>query len=185
MIRRGTCHVSRMMARGRRRFPAVRADGRRSQQTSVLATQLSSKVPRRRGRRGPGISIIPARVREARAERGLSLAELAGTEVSRAFIHQLEQGLARPSLEILELIAERTGKPVDFFTSGEVASPHVASDLPGDVMALAKRLERAITTLQASEANREAFRLLVSNLRHGARLLSAVIREQQPPDPDP
>src|SRR6266568_4101968 len=74
---------------------------------------------RRRGRRGPGISIVPGRVRQARVDSGLSLADLAGAEVSRAFIHQLEQGLARPSLQVLELIAQRTGRSIAFFTSGE------------------------------------------------------------------
>jgi len=131
----------------------------------------------RRGRRGPGVPIIPSRVREARTERGLSLADLAGTEVSRAFIHQLEQGLARPSLQILELVAQRTGKAVSYFTGGEV--PHPAGpDLSSDLVATSKRLERLASTMELTEANREAFRMVVSNLRHGARLITAVTQER-------
>lgn len=123
------------------------------------------------------MTIIPGRVREARTERGLSLADLAGTEVSRAFIHQVEQGLARPSVPILEMIARRTGKPVDFFIPGTNALASPLSDLANDLVAMSKRLERLANTLNLSEANREAFRIVVTNLRHGARLIIAVRRE--------
>jgi transcriptional regulator with XRE-family HTH domain len=132
----------------------------------------------RRGRRGPGVPIIPSRVRQARTERGLSLADLAGTEVSRAFIHQLEQGLARPSLEVLELIAQRTGRSVNYFTGGEVQPP-AGPDLSSDLVATSKRLERLASTMELSESNREAFRMVVNNLRHGARLIAAVTQERK------
>ncbi|HEY7199389.1 MAG TPA: helix-turn-helix transcriptional regulator [Candidatus Dormibacteraeota bacterium] len=145
----------------------------------------------RRGRRGPGIPIIPSRVRLARTERGLSLADLAGSEVSRAFIHQLEQGLARPSLEILELIAQRTGKSVSYFTHGDLDVTGVP-DLSSDLVATSKRLERLASTLDLTDANREAFRMVVNTLRHGARLITAVTHERrgrdhgaQPKSPSP
>lgn len=130
----------------------------------------------RRGRRGPGIPIIPSRVRQARIDRGLSLADLAGTDVSRAFIHQLEQGLARPSLPVLELIAQRTGRAVSFFTHGELQAAGMP-DLSSDLVATSKRVERLASTLELSEANREAFRMVVSTMRHGARLITAVTHE--------
>lgn len=131
----------------------------------------------RRGRRGPGVPIIPSRVRQARIERGLSLADLAGAEVSRAFIHQLEQGLARPSLEILELIAQRTGRAVTYFTGGELHHP-VGPDLSSDLVAASKRVERLASTLDLTETNREAFRMVINNLRHGARFITAVTQER-------
>jgi len=123
--------------------------------------------------------VIPSRIREARIERGLSLADLAGGEVSRAFIHQLEQGLARPSIQVLEMIASRTGKSVSYFTSGLEPPPITGTDLPGELVAMSKRLERLASTLDLSEANREAFRLVVNSLRHGARLVAAVMRERE------
>jgi len=144
---------------------------------------------KRRGRRGPGVPIIPGRVRQARLERGLSLAELAGDDVSRAFIHQLEQGLARPSRPVLEMIAERTGKPIDFFTSGpEAERAGTAPDLANELMSLSRRLERLAATLELSEASREGVRIVISALRHGARLLTAALHERErargsiPPD---
>jgi transcriptional regulator with XRE-family HTH domain len=139
---------------------------------------------RRRGRRGPGVPIIPSRVRQARTERGLSLADLAGGEVSRAFIHQLEQGLARPSLQILELIALRTGKSVSFFTNSDLL-PSAGPDLSTDLVATSKRLERLASTLELSEANREAFRMIINCLRHGARLITAVTHERRARRTDP
>jgi transcriptional regulator with XRE-family HTH domain len=147
------------------------------------ASALSPPAPEvadvtRRGRRGPGVPIIPSRIRQARVERGLSLADLAGTEVSRAFIHQLEQGLARPSLQILELIAQRTGRSVNYFTSGEV-QPAAGPDLSSDLVATSKRLERLASTMELTESNREAFRMVVNNLRHGARLIAAVTQERK------
>ena len=134
---------------------------------------------RRRGRRGPGVPIIPSRVREARTERGLSLAGLAGTEVSRAFIHQLEQGLARPSLQVLEMIARRTGKSVSYFMTGTEGQQSSHFDLVGELVAMSKRLERLARTLDLNEVNREAFRIVVNNLRHGARLIAAARRAHE------
>jgi tetratricopeptide (TPR) repeat protein len=69
----------------------------------------------RRRRRLKGVEIRPAAVREARQEAGLSLAGVAGSEITRAAIHLIETGRARPSMPTLELIARRTGKPVNFF----------------------------------------------------------------------
>jgi transcriptional regulator with XRE-family HTH domain len=144
---------------------------------AAAPTQDAADVTRR-GRRGPGVPIIPSRVRQARIDTGLSLADLAGAEVSRAFIHQLEQGLARPSLQVLELIAQRTGRSVSYFTSGEV-QPAAGPDLSSDLVATSKRLERLASTMELSESNREAFRMVVNNLRHGARLIAAITQERK------
>src|SRR5439155_19787729 len=62
-----------------------------------------------------GVEIRDGSVREARLESGLSLAQVAGREISRAAIHLIETGRSRPSMPTLELIARRTGKPLSFF----------------------------------------------------------------------
>jgi tetratricopeptide (TPR) repeat protein/DNA-binding XRE family transcriptional regulator len=73
----------------------------------------------RSGRRRPkGITIRPDAVREARLEKGLSLADVAGGDVTRAAIHLVETGKMRPSMRTLELIARRTGRPVSYFMTG-------------------------------------------------------------------
>ena len=70
----------------------------------------------RRGRRR-GVEIKPGTVKQARSEAGLSLAQVAGGEVSRTAIYFVETGKAKPSMETLKLIAERTGRPLDYFLS--------------------------------------------------------------------
>ena len=73
--------------------------------------------PKHSGRRGRrhGVEIRPGSVKQARAEAGLSLAQVANGVVSRTAIYFVETGRAKPSIETLKLIAERTGRPIDFF----------------------------------------------------------------------
>lgn len=62
-------------------------------------------------------------MREARLEAGLTLQQVAEGEVSRAAIHLIETGKARPSMKTLEHIARRTGKPIPFFLTESGRSP--------------------------------------------------------------
>jgi len=70
-------------------------------------------------RRLPGLRVRPGAVKQARSEAGLSLAGVARTDLSRTAIFLIETGKSNPTLPTLELIAERTGKPVDFFLDDE------------------------------------------------------------------
>ena len=74
----------------------------------------------RLGRRR-GIDVVPGSVKQARQEAGLTLAEVAGDEVTRVAIWYVEQGRTRPSMDTLRLIAARTEKPLGFFTSDRAA----------------------------------------------------------------
>lgn len=72
-------------------------------------------------------SVTPAatlgeRLRAARHERGLSQAQLAGDELTKGFISQVESGLVRPSLRSLQVIATRLGKSLDYFLGDQVIS---------------------------------------------------------------
>ena len=70
-------------------------------------------VKRTAGRPRPaGVDVSPEAVRRARTEAGLTLAELARGHVTRGAIHLIETGKARPSMATLQLISERTGKPI-------------------------------------------------------------------------
>ena len=75
-----------------------------------------AKASGRRGRRR-GVAIKPGTVKQARSDAGLSLAQVAGSEISRTAIYFVETGKAKPSMETLKLIAERTGRPLDYFLS--------------------------------------------------------------------
>lgn len=59
------------------------------------------------------------RIRAARRERGLSQSTLAGEELTKGFISQVESGLVRPSLRSLQILANRLGKPLDYFLGDE------------------------------------------------------------------
>lgn len=65
------------------------------------------------------MEIRPGAVREARLEAGLSLADVADGQLTRAAIHLIEAGRSRPSMPTLELIARQTGKPINFFLAGD------------------------------------------------------------------
>lgn len=66
-----------------------------------------------------GIEVKPGSVRQARMEAGLSLAGVAGQDLTRAAIHLIETGKSRPSMPTLELISRRTGKPLSYFLAPE------------------------------------------------------------------
>ena len=62
------------------------------------------------------------RIRRLRAERGLSLAGVAGEDFSRAFLNQVEHGRSRPSTRVLRVIASRLGTHVDYLLGGTSAA---------------------------------------------------------------
>jgi tetratricopeptide (TPR) repeat protein/DNA-binding XRE family transcriptional regulator len=95
----------------------------------------------RRRRRGPGLEVDHEAIRRARLEAGLSLSEVAGTELSRASVHRVERGLARPSMATLRLIAQRLGaRAEDFLRTGHEA--RAAGGLTDEEAILVARVER-------------------------------------------
>ncbi|TMD52426.1 MAG: tetratricopeptide repeat protein [Chloroflexi bacterium] len=74
-------------------------------------------------RRLPGLRVRPGAVKRARAEAGLSLAGVARGDLSRTAIFLIETEKSNPTLPTLELIADRTGKPLDYFLDDEVPVP--------------------------------------------------------------
>src|SRR3954463_16587100 len=58
-------------------------------------------------------TVLGARIRAARTQRGLSVGDLAGAaQVSRSLISQIERGVATPSIETLPRLASAIGVPV-------------------------------------------------------------------------
>lgn len=68
-------------------------------------------------------------VRQARLEAGLSLQKLARGHVSRQAVQQVEAGKIRPSLRVLRLIADATGKPLSYFLDAQAPEIHEQSVL--------------------------------------------------------
>lgn len=80
-------------------------------------------------------------IRRARLAAGLSLSDVAGTELSRASVHRVEKGLARPSMATLRLIAERLGAMVeDFQLTGAPPEARAVTDEESLHLARVERL---------------------------------------------
>jgi transcriptional regulator with XRE-family HTH domain len=60
------------------------------------------------------------RIRRLRHERGMTLAQVAGQDFTRAFLNQVEMGRSMPSTRLLRVIASRLGAPVDYLVDGSV-----------------------------------------------------------------
>lgn len=132
-----------------------------------------------RGAPGSGISVEPSRVRQARVEAGLSLADLAGGEVSRTFIHFVETGRSRPSRRVLELIARRTGKPVRYFVRArrKESVRSESSKLGSELSAVAASVEQFVKRNRLTKSQREAM-LLVEVALHQAAALARSIKTE-------
>lgn len=63
------------------------------------------------------------RLKRAREEAGLTQLALCGDTVTRNMLSQIENGAAHPSLETLQALAQRLGKPVSYFLGEETAPP--------------------------------------------------------------
>jgi transcriptional regulator with XRE-family HTH domain len=125
--------------------------------------------------------VDPSRVRQARLEQGLSLAQVAGTEVSRVFIHQVEKGQARPSRRVLALIARRTHKPISFFIPTNMSAFKTRLDLPAELSRAGAQIRRFIAETALTVPEREAMKLVQLTLRHGARLARSIESEAERP----
>lgn len=65
------------------------------------------------------------KLRQARQEAGLSQRQLCGEIITRNMLSQIEHGTARPSMDTLQALAARLGKPVSFFLEEKaVMSPN-------------------------------------------------------------
>src|ERR1043166_7381796 len=114
----------------------------------------ASAPARRRGRRR-GIEIRPGSVKEARRESGLSLGQIARSDLSRTAIYFVETGKAKPSMETLRLIADRTNKPLEFFL-GEAGMANT------DPEAAVTEIERLLATGEPAGAAEAAERLIAA-----------------------
>jgi transcriptional regulator with XRE-family HTH domain len=139
------------------------------------SVQISSQGTSRRH----GVAVIPERVRQARLEAGLTLAELADGKVSRTAIHLIETGRNRPTLDTLAHIAARTGRPIGYFlgTRSETATPdpqevsrRAADQLRQASWALGQVLQQPGLTV----SERSALTGLLVNVRMGIRLIDAI-----------
>jgi tetratricopeptide (TPR) repeat protein len=96
--------------------------------------------------RGPrvGIHVDPAALRQARVNAGLSLAQVAGTDLTRQAVHLIESGKVRPTMRSLRIIAQRLGVA----ESSLLAPPEPKSDEEAvtELRRLCQRYEFSLAT---------------------------------------
>ena len=131
-------------------------------------------------RRGPGLAVDPKRVRLARLEAGLSLSGVAGNEVSRTFIHQIERGLSRPSLDVLKLIARRTGKPLDYFVPDSKSRHITHAELSSELTGALELVTRMAATKQQKADVQHSVRSVADALRRAMALAKALEASGKP-----
>lgn len=73
-----------------------------------------------RAERGEIDPTIGQRIRRLRQERGMSLAQLGGQDLSRSFLSLVELGKSRISLRALSIVADRLEMPMSYFLEGGV-----------------------------------------------------------------
>lgn len=78
---------------------------------------------------------IGSKIRNLRLQLGLSQRQLAGKEMTRAFISLVESGRAMPSLRTLSIIAQRLGKPMEYFLGEEYSY----EDMAGAILEAARQ----------------------------------------------
>jgi len=82
------------------------------------------------------VTIKPGSVKQARQEAGLSLAQVGKGRVTAPAIYLIETGRTRPSLPTLEHIAQRTGKPVEFFLADPAGTTDESQSALADLEAM-------------------------------------------------
>ena len=86
----------------------------------------------------------------------MSLAKVSGPDFSRAFLHQVEHGIAQPSTRVLRVIAGRLGTEVDYLLEGRL--PGVERELAlekGRVLLALGEARRALLALRPAIASTE------------------------------
>jgi tetratricopeptide (TPR) repeat protein len=98
---------------------------------------MSNRQTKPRGRL-LGVDVDRALIRQARLDAGLSMSQMAGTDLTRQAIFLIEAGKTRPSMRTLELIASRTGRPVQVFLLNNPlpGGPRAADARAGDLQTL-------------------------------------------------
>jgi tetratricopeptide (TPR) repeat protein len=109
---------------------------------------------------------VGRRIRQARHERGLSLAQVGGEDLSRSFLSAVESGRSRISLRALQIVANRLGKPMSAFLDESIVSSDAGIELLLNQAEIALRNEKPqaaehfLTDVDAPESLRARARWL-------------------------
>lgn len=92
------------------------------------------------------------RLKQARLDAGLSQRQLCGDVITRNMLSQIENGSARPSMDTLQYLAARLGKPISFFLEETTASPNQNRIIAARSAYASGVFQQALTALENYEA---------------------------------
>src|SRR5947209_7805473 len=75
---------------------------------------------------------VGRRIRQARIDRGMSLAKLGGDDLSRSFLSLVELGRSRISLRALAIVADRLELPISYFLTDDPGTSETVAELTLD-----------------------------------------------------
>ncbi|MCY0898406.1 MAG: helix-turn-helix transcriptional regulator [Firmicutes bacterium] len=93
--------------------------------------------------------MVGEKIRDARKKLGLTQEQLAGHELTKSYVSQVELGRIRPSRKALEIIAKRLDKPVGYFLDNDEELRTVEVLLKAsEALWLSHRLDEALVGLE-------------------------------------
>lgn len=115
--------------------------------TGASTAPKQTRVPKR-DLLGPDVG---HRIKTVRTQRGMSLAQVGGDDLSRSFLSLVESGRSRISLRALAIVAERLQTPISHFLQDEDAQR--AAELALDFAEVELERDRPAATIQTIEGN--------------------------------
>jgi tetratricopeptide (TPR) repeat protein len=116
---------------------------------------MAKVAPLRRSADGPDIDPVELgrRLRAARLEKRMTLAQVGGQDLSRSFLSTVEHGRSRISLRALSIVADRLGHPMSSFLD-------VPDGSPASAQALAELMLDEVETALGRQCPGDALHLL-------------------------
>lgn len=123
---------------------------------------------------------ISQKLLQARQEAGLSQRQLCGDYITRNMLSQLEHGTAKPSLDTLQYLAERLGKPVSYFLEDETESNSLTLRMAEARKAYTLGDYETVLRLFGEEAAPELEICILAYLSRLAQAKEAILQEKYP-----
>ena len=89
-------------------------------------------------------------------------------------MHQVERGMSRPSVDILNLIAHKTGKPMAYFLRSGRSDGITGAELGNELSKALKLVTEVIRTERLGASTRQSMQLVAGSLRRALALAKLV-----------
>lgn len=101
------------------------------------------------------------KIKRLRKELKLTQSELAGDEMSKSMLSQIENNVAKPSMKTLKYIASKLNKPISYFLNDENSEPSKPIELPIEfINTKLKNIDEFLKNINGEKAKEETEALL-------------------------